>query len=154
MSRRMKTAIIALALVAVVATSGFSLGLGLAYGLDPIGGLAQDVMLSAKFDEFPALLGIGFRLADPVRVGLTADWWMATGNLVGFINYYAGPGLYAGVGAGLFDIGLRIPIGLNAYPIPELELFLEVAPTIGYNSATGDFPDPGAQGAIGFRFWF
>lgn len=147
-----KTLIIAFGLLVIVAASGFSLGLGLAYGLDPIrDGLPQNVLFSAKFDEFPALIGLGFSLRDPVHVVMTADWWLATGNLVSFINYYVGPGFYAGIGESFFDIGLRIPIGLNAYPIPELELFLEVAPAIAF---LPEFPDPGLQGAIGFRFWF
>lgn len=151
MSKKAKVLVIAIALAVVVAASGFSLGLGLAYGLDPVGGLPQNVMFSAKFDEFPFLLGLGFSLVDPVRIGVTADWWLTAGNLVGFVNYYIGPGVYAGLGGRNFDIGLRIPVGLNAYPIPELELFLEVAPAIAFLPS---FPNVGVQGAIGFRFWF
>ncbi|MFW5777122.1 MAG: hypothetical protein ACOCZB_07530 [Spirochaetota bacterium] len=146
-----KTLIIAFGLLVIVAASGFSLGLGLAYGLDPVGGLPQNVLFSMKFDEVPALLGLGFSFEEPIRIGMTADWWLASGNLVSFINYYVGPGLYAGIGENIFDIGLRIPVGLNAYPIPELELFLEIAPAVAFLPT---FPDPGLQGAVGFRFWF
>jgi hypothetical protein len=151
LSRTAKVLVIAIALAVVVAASSFSLGLGLAYGLDPVGGLPQNVMFSAKFDQVPFLLGVGASFQEPIRIGVTADWWMATGNLVSFINYYIGPGVYAGIGNGNFDIGLRIPVGINAYPIPELELFLEIAPAIGFLPT---FPSVGVQGAIGFRFWF
>ena len=145
-----KTLIIAAGLLIIVAASGFSLGLGLAYGLDPLGGVPQGVLLSAKLDELPFLLGLGYGLEGGFRLGVTADWWMAQGNLVSFLNYYIGPGLYLGI-AENFDVGLRLPIGINMYPIPELELFLEMAPAIPFYP---NFPQPGLQGSIGFRFWF
>ncbi len=147
-----KTLIIAFGLMVIVAASGFSLGLGLAFGL-PFGDSPGDsnVMFSAKLDELPFLLGLSYDLEGTFRLGLTADWWLATGNLTGPINYYLGPGLYGGISGESFDIGLRVPIGLNIYPIPELELFLEVAPALPFFP---NFPRPFAQAAAGFRFWF
>ncbi|MFW5684488.1 MAG: hypothetical protein ACOCZB_08295 [Spirochaetota bacterium] len=150
MSRKTKTLILALALLTVVAAGGFSLGLGLAYSL-PIGNLPGGIMFSLKLDEVPFILGLNYSLQDTFRVGATADWWLATGNLVGFINYYLGPGLYAGIGDDTFDVGLRVPIGINMYPIPEFELFIEIAPAIPFFP---NFPQPFAQAAGGFRFWF
>lgn len=147
-----KALLITIVLLLVVAASGFSLGLGLAYGLSPIGDLpANNVLFSAKFDQLPFLMGLTFSLQDPFRFGMTADWWMVQQPLAGIVNFYAGPGLYAGFGAGSFDIGGRIPLGLNIYPISVLELFLEVAPAIGLLPT---FPDVGLQAAVGFRFWF
>lgn len=150
MSTRAKAVIVVIGLLVVVAASGFSLGLGLAYSL-PFGSLPSGVMFSAKLDQLPFLLGISYSLENTFRLGVTADWWLASGNLVSFINYYVGPGLYGGIGNGTFDLGLRVPIGINAYPIPELELFFEIAPAIPFFP---NFPQPSLQGAAGFRFWF
>ncbi len=147
-----KVLILTVALLLVVAASGFSLGLGLAYGLSPLGGLpANNVLFSAKFDQLPFLMGLTFSLQDPFRFGMTADWWMVQQPLAGIVNFYAGPGLYTGISGGSFDIGARIPLGLNIYPINVLELFLEVAPAIAFLPT---FPDVGLQAAVGFRFWF
>jgi hypothetical protein len=79
---------------------------------------------------------------------------MAKGNLFSFINYYLGPGFYVGYQNDLF-LGGRLPIGLNVYPIKNLELFLEIAPTLAVG--IGDvvtFPVFGFQSALGLRFWF
>lgn len=144
-----KALLIAAVMVVVVSATGFSLGLGLAFA-PSFGDLpGNDVLFTAKLDQLPFLLGVAWDL-EPFRIGATADWWLATGPLAGIINYYAGPGLFLGVGAD-FDFGLRIPIGLNIYPIDALELFLEIAPAIEFIPA---FPDVGVQAAFGFRFWF
>ncbi len=149
---RKRVVLITIALLLVVAASGFSLGLGLAYGLSPIGELpASNVLFSAKFDQLPFLMGLAFSLEEPFRFGMTADWWMVQQPLAGMLNVYAGPGLYAGIARGDFDVGVRIPLGLNIYPISVLELFLEVAPAIAFLPT---FPDVGLQAAVGFRFWF
>jgi hypothetical protein len=146
-----KIAILAVVLVLLTATSAFSLGLGLAFGLDPVGNLPSNVMFSAKFDQLPFLMGLAFSFQEPFRFGFTADWWMVHEPLVGIVNVYVGPGLYAGVTGELIDFGLRIPIGFNLYPIDVLELFLEIAPAIAFLPT---FPNVGIQAAFGFRFWF
>ena len=51
--------------------------------------------------------------------------------------------------------GLRVPLGLNAFPIKPLELFIEIAPSftiIAPNSI--NFGWSGFQSGFGFRFWF
>jgi hypothetical protein len=152
-----KRTLLVLVLAAVVATSGFSIGIGGAFGLQPVGGLpGSDVMLSAKFDELPFLMGLGFAIGNDVfAMGFTADWWMYHQNLVNFINLYAGPGLFVGVGGEAFQLGARVPIGLNIWPIDVLELFLEIAPTISAVFADPiRFPEFALQAAFGFRFWF
>lgn len=147
-----KVLVIAAVLLMAVAVSGFSasFGIGGAFSLDAMGGLPSSVMLSLKVPQFPVVWGLGWNLAgDSFRLGLTADWWLYSTNLVSFINLYVGPGLYLAL-PDPFAIGARIPIGFNAFPIDPLELFLEIAPTITF-IPTIDF---GLQAAFGFRFWF
>jgi hypothetical protein len=150
-----KVLILAFVLIAVTATSGFAIGIGGSFALPQLGLPGTSVMLSAKLDQIPFLMGLGFTIGqNQFELGFTADWWLFSENLVSFINLYAGPGLYLGVAQDL-QLGGRIPVGLNIYPLDILELFLEIAPTI---SATfGDpitFPNFDFQGSFGFRFWF
>ncbi len=156
MKKRIATIAIALLLLTVTASGAFGLGIGLSYGISPLGGLpGQNLLLSVKADQLPFLLGVGARMnASTFSLGLTADWWAMNNNLVNFINYYLGLGLYAGIGQDI-ALGARLPIGLNAFPIEPLEIFLEVAPTLAFISPGGiTFPDIGLQGAVGLRFWF
>ena len=134
-----------------------SLGLGLSFGgRGAFGGTrgfgAANTMLSLKLDNQDFLLGIG---ADQNSgLAATADWWLVQKPLEGIINYYAGPGGYLGISSNSVDAGLRIPFGLNIYPIDPLELFVEIAPAIGVNIDPFRFPTFGWQTALGFRFWF
>ncbi len=154
----MKKRIVLLVLLAVIAAApAFSFGIGGAFGIDLAGGtVGPGALLSFKLDEFPAVFGVGARLGEGnFRIGVTADWWLYTTNLVNMLNLYVGPGLFLNVGTGVFDVGGRIPVGINMYVIDPLELFLEVAPVIGIEfSPVVDFPAWGVQGALGFRFWF
>jgi len=154
---RRKVVIIALVLlVAIAVPMSFATGVGAAFGL-PLGdGLpGSSLMLSLKVPQIPFLMGLGFALGeDTFQFGLTGDWWVANGNLFSFINYYLGPGFYLGYSGNLL-VGGRFPIGLNVYPIKNLELFLEIAPTVSVRlSEPIIFPVFGAQSAFGLRFWF
>lgn len=143
-------------LLVVSVPAVFATGLGVSAGL-PIGpGLpGSNVMLSLKLDQLPFLMGIGFSIGQEVfSFGFTADWWALNKNLFSFVNYYLGPGLYVGYAGGL-ALGGRLPIGLNIYPVKNLELFLEIAPTLAVGiGEVITFPLFGAQGAFGLRFWF
>ncbi|HOX92046.1 MAG TPA: hypothetical protein PLC54_03925 [Spirochaetales bacterium] len=135
--------------------SAFATGVGVAFGLQPVGGLpGSNVMLSLKMDNLP-LIGLGFSLGqNVVSFGFTADWWMVNENLFSFINFYLGPGFYLGYQTDLL-LGGRLPIGLNIFPVKSLELFLEIAPTLAVRlSDPIVFPEFGLQGAFGLRFWF
>ena len=152
-----KTWIIALVLLVVLAfgASAQTLGVGGAFSIDPLGDLPSSAMLSLKLPSIPFLWGVGAQIGqDTFQLAFTADWWLYQTNLVSFLNLYVGPGLYLAVPQP-FEIGGRVPIGLNAYPLEVLELFLEIAPTLVFFSSDGvRIPTFGLQGAFGFRFWF
>jgi hypothetical protein len=95
-------------------------------------------------------------------VHVHADVWLASRVLAEPVLWYAGVGgklllLYTG-GGNPFDeepeaaigIGLRIPIGIQWYPIEELELFLEAAPGLFLVPATSVDVDLG----LGIRYHF
>jgi hypothetical protein len=154
---RRKSLVAAIALLVFVAVPmTYATGVGAAFGL-PIGsGLpGSNVMLSLRVAQIPFLMGLGFSIGESATsFGLTGDWWVAKGNLFSFFNYYMGPGFYVGYANNLF-LGGRLPIGINVYPVKNLELFFEIAPTlaIGFGDVI-TFPVFGAQSAIGLRFWF
>jgi len=155
---RRKAVLIAIVLlVAVSIPATFAMGVGVAAGIDPLGGLpGSNLMLSLKVPQIPFLMGIGFAIGEQTfQFGLTGDWWAVNQNLFSFVNYYIGPGFYIGYEDDLV-VGGRLPIGLNIYPIKNLELFLEVAPTlaIGIGGPVVRVPVFGVQGAFGLRFWF
>ena len=70
-------------------------------------------------------------------------------------SLYIGPGLYAQIGSTM-AFGVRVPIGVQAFVLDPLVLFLEFAPALGTGLANGEINIPtfGIQGALGFRFWF
>ena len=143
-------------LMAIAVPMTFATGVGAAFGLPFGGGLpGSNVMLSLKVSQVPFLMGIGFNINENTAAfGFTGDWWVSNQNLFSFINYYLGPGFYLGYANRLL-LGGRFPIGLNVYPVKNLELFLEFAPTLAVG--IGDsitFPEWGFQSAFGLRFWF
>jgi hypothetical protein len=152
----MKKLVFLVLLVAFIGlTSAFATGIGVAAGL-PIGDLpGSDVLLSLKVDQIPFLMGIGFTIgSEKFSFGLTGDYWVLNENLFSFVNYYLGPGFYIGY-QNVLALGGRFPVGLNIFPIPNLELFVELAPTLAIQfSDPIKFPAFGLQSAFGFRFWF
>jgi hypothetical protein len=152
-----KILVAAVVLFFVASTSVFSLGIGAAFGLNGIGdgNVGNDLMLSAKLDQLPFMLGLSYHLGDPFSLGVYADWHMVRQPLVNFVNIYAGPGLFfaftdTASGEDQINLGLRVPVALYIFPVDFLELFLEIAPAFSF------IPEPklGFQSAIGFRFWF
>jgi hypothetical protein len=153
-----KVVLIALAVLvlAAVGASADTWGVGASFGLDPIGGLPQQAMLSVKAPQLPVLWGLGAQVGqDQFNLGVTADWWLYTQNLFSFVNLYVGPGLYAAL-PDPFELGARVPVGFNAYPVEVFELFLEFAPNLVFVSGREGITIPSfaLQGAFGFRFWF
>lgn len=154
-----KVLILALALTLFTAfsASAYTAAIGGEFSLKLADGLPNTALLSFRLPKFPAVFGLG--LSIPSGGGqssftLLADWWLATGNLVGFVNYYVGPGVFLNVSDGAL-LGVRVPVGLNAFPIKPLELFVELAPAISLIAPSGiSIPQWGLQAGFGFRFWF
>jgi hypothetical protein len=150
-----KVLILSVLLFVIVSVSSFSWGVGASIGVQPLGGLpGSNVMFSFKLDQLPILFGVGFTIWEDVfNFGITADWWLVNENLFSFVNFYLGPGAYLGIG-GTVNIGARLAAGLNIFPIDFLEIFFEIAPSLGLGINPIVFPVFGLQGAIGVRFWF
>jgi hypothetical protein len=152
-----KIAVLSVIMLIIISASAFSLGIGLATGLNVGDGMPSNLMLSLKLDQLPFLLGVALDFDDPFFLGLTADWWAFNENLTGPLNFYAGPGLYTAIRGGepaTISLGARVPLGLNVFLLDFFELFIEVAPTLGFLPDFGIPGSLGLQAAAGFRFWF
>lgn len=155
----MKRFLLAAAFVLILAVPAFSWGIGGTFGF---GGNTLGAGLSLKLDNLP-LLGIeAAGNEDNFRLGVTADYWLVHAPLIDFLSFYAGPGVYGRLNltgrtdGSSVDIGLRVPVGINAYLLNgTLEFFFEWAPTFGVGFNDFDFPRFGFLNfAGGFRFWF
>ncbi len=156
MKRKVLVIALALALFASVDAFAYKAALGGEFGLDVAGGLPSSALLSFRLPRFPPVIGLGLSIPEGGQASATLlfDWWLYQDNLVSFINYYVGPGVYLSIGDSV-SAGLRVPVGLNAFPIPPLELFIEFAPAIGLLVPKGiSIPQWGLQAGFGFRFWF
>ncbi len=87
------------------------------------GNFSGGVGLSLKWASFP-VVGLQYDFAGE-RFGASVDYYVIDAEgLGGSLSYFLGAGLFAGIANGDFDFGLRIPFGLQFWPVRKLELFL------------------------------
>jgi len=120
------------------------LRLGLEFG-DPIAVL---IIRPAPFD-----FKIGYDFGGNGWLFLSADYRIVSGyQVIDFLHLFLGVGAYTQIyfeQAGDLELGLRIPIGLQVFLVDSvIELFLEVAPTVGFMPTIQAFPR--WQGYLGF----
>jgi hypothetical protein len=85
-------------------------------------------------------------------------WFLGLGGYFRFYHYGSDVANYSWNG---FGGGARVPIGLSWQPLKFLEVFLDIAPSLGFQANFGDyapdkfkFPAGGWQGDFAVRFWF
>ena len=121
------------------------IGIGIVVG-EPTG-------LTFKKDNLVIGIGWSFASADD-RIDATIDWWLVEDNLTEILDWYIGAGakvrLNLNQNTDTFNIGLRIPVGIQWWPAKELEVFGEIAPGLLLFPAT-DFD---VSAGIGLRYYF
>jgi hypothetical protein len=158
MKKKVFVLALALSVFTIFNASAFTAAIGGEFGL-PIGGSLPDssALLSFRVPKVPVVFGLGAYIPKNGENGsfaLMADWWLAQGNLVSFINYYVGPGVFVGIGNNS-EFGIRVPVGLNVFPVKPLELFVEFAPAVTLLAPGAiSIPNWSLQTGFGFRFWF
>jgi hypothetical protein len=139
--------------------------------------------ITGKAPGLAPVFGLNFSFSNKTSryfVGTTADWLMYKQPLYqpAYINFYMGPGFYtslqldsvnddekAKLSSGdldtarreqinRFDLGLRIPVGVNWTPVKFLEAFLEVTPAFGITFQDPIAPNWLFQAGLGARVWF
>ena len=145
-----------------VSTGAFAARNGLALGAEAVstnfnswGG-----RFVAHLPSVPLYFGLG-GYAGPGGSGmdLTADYWVTQGHLGSVFDYFIGVGGYLALDTNpfSFSLGVRIPIGLQAWVLGNdlLEIFFEVAPAwIPVSSGGFSALTFAVQPALGFRIWF
>jgi len=188
----MKRIIMVIALAAILATgtafadhpSGFGVGVVGQYGWGSGGGLGN-VGLSLKIPAFPVYWAINFGAdSNYFAIGLTGDYYMIDQALPvptlhwflgvgGFFNFFAyNETFYNSIKASYshINLGARVPIGLSWQPLPLLEIWIDIAPSLGlfidsegkytYNNVNYTFHKGGAglfwgiPLELGLRLWF
>jgi len=188
----MKRFVIVFALIAIIATGtafadhpkGFGIGIVGSYSNWGFGGTGGG--LSLKIPDVPIFWAINASVGENyLGFGVTGDcytidkklggpfhWFMGLG---GYVNYYSYNEKYNYV-IGTADYsyswiyaGGRLPIGLSFQPIPLLEIFIDIAPSIGVGVYSGyevegtgyNRKEDGSVGLgwgapieLGIRLWF
>ena len=127
--------------------------------------------LSLKAPQLPIYWGLNLDIRQHgFGIGVTGDSYILDNTLVRNINFgwFLGLGAYAGFYSYGYEPtywtsirgGVRVPVGIYILPVNFLELFLDLAPSLGVGFYFGDYPDAfhfpeGGIGAdFGIRFWF
>lgn len=120
--------------------------------------------ITVKIGNFP-VIGANINIFNGIGLGLTVDWHAWNPPLGPFL-FYIGPGLGGNIFIGssfAFNLGIRLPIGLQWFPAKWLEIFLEVPPSIGLQLGSGGgygssgsltIPTFGIGVSLGVRFYF
>jgi hypothetical protein len=140
---------------------GLGIGVDFTYGYN--GGVGP--ALSLKLPAVPVFWSVGVGI-NSVRFLITVagDYYFIDKMLIPEIDlgWYLGLGLYfnlttwkGGDELGL-GLGARLPIGLSWQPrqVDILELFFDVAPSLGLGISPFDFPKWDVDVDFGIRLWF
>jgi len=130
------------------------------YGGWGSGGLAHTA-LSLKMPNAPVFWGINLNFSSGhFNLGISGDKYFIERALISGVglHWYVGLGAWANVGfsSGTVDLsaGARLPIGLSWHMFSFLELFMDVAPSLGVRIIPKfDFPAGGWPIELGVRLW-
>ncbi|MDR0301826.1 MAG: hypothetical protein LBI04_05880 [Treponema sp.] len=174
----MKKLVMVLALVAIIATgtafaehpSGLGIGVVGTYGFAGDFGSGMGFGLSLKIPGVPIFWGVnGSFGSDHFGIGITGDKYMIDSKISGPLGWYFGLGGYFSFYSWTFEGygfdysytwmygGVRVPVGISIQPIELLEIFIDVAPSLGIGYFSGwDYTIAGRKvesgSTIGFEF--
>jgi len=113
-----------------------------------VGGLG----ITAKFGHIP--IGIKYNFSNPAAIGASVDYHIVDDEkLIDALRFYLGLGAFLGIhfsSSNPIDLGARIPIGLQFYPIKQLEVYLGAIPTLRFLPSLS----LGLGGELGVRIHF
>jgi hypothetical protein len=116
--------------------------------------------LSLKIPKVPVFWGISMGFDNNYfSIGLSGDYYFIDRTLVpkAFLHWYLGAGgwvsFYGSDNYARLSLGARLPIGLSFQPLDFLEIFLEIAPSLGVQLIDLRFPAGGWPISLGIRVW-
>ena len=134
---------------------------GTSYGSAGFGG--GDAGLALHLADIPVYMGISLKInSERLGLGITGDLYIYDRHLVSEksfdLDWFLGLGGYANFGfmdSGINGaLGIRVPVGLSWHIDRPIELWLDIAPGLGYSIEPLEFPDWNIVAEIGFRYWF
>jgi len=152
----MNKKILAIALVLFVAIGGCfakgvtGIGIFGSYG-GSTGSTGGGLGLTIKMASFP-VLGLQYNFAGSGSFALSCDYYIVDAKAIGGpVTWFLGVGGFAGMvfgNNGYFDAGLRLPIGIQIWPVSKVEFFLSAVPAVHF------LPSPyiWLGGEIGLRY--
>ena len=132
-----------------------ALAVGGVYATGLSGGLASTISLSLRFEDTPLAIAFGGSLdEESLYLSASSDWYIVEHSLHSSLDLYAGIGAYIESGESL-RTGLRTPLGIRLRPLEIGELFAELIPAAGMDTAwESDWEIFGLQAGLGFRILF
>ena len=159
--------VISLAVIVCIGTAfadhpdGFGIGIVGGGGLHFGDGGYSHAGLSLKIPDFPVYWGIYLdgNVKNYLALTITGDYYLLDNVLVPEIDlhWYLGVGVGAFLGLGdpfMTGAAARIPIGISWQPLPLLEIFLQVVPSIGFFVVPDFYNNSSWGGELGIRLWF
>jgi len=174
--KKLASVFVLAALISVNAFADHPSGWGV--GLVGQGGFAWDgfagsggAAFSLKAPRLPIYWGINLDIRQHgFGLGVTGDSYIIDETIVSKTNFgwFMGLGVYASFYSYNYQStywtsirgGARVPIGIYVLPVDFLELFFDLAPSLGVGFYFGDyddafhFPEGGIGADFGIRFWF
>jgi hypothetical protein len=124
------------------------------------GGFGGAGALSLKFPSVPIFWAVSMSIGNGYfGLGVSGDYYFIDNQLFKTLHWYLGSGLGVGIWGFSDALGLgvsaRLPVGLSWQPIPLLEVFLQIVPSLGVAILPEfHFPHGGFGGDLGIRLWF
>jgi hypothetical protein len=117
--------------------------------------------LALKIPNTPIYWALNTRFSfSYIYLGVSGDYYFFERPIVSSIklNWFFGAGAWVNMGFGdaaVLELGGRLPVGVRWYVFEFLELFSDIAPSLGFRlSPDFYFPAGGWPIEIGVRFWF
>jgi hypothetical protein len=82
------------------------------------------------------------------------NWFLGLGGYMGMWFWQNDYRPHSGDPGMSMALGARVPVGLSWQPLKFLEVFLDVAPSLGLSVIPVRFPDWDVNFDLGARFWF
>ncbi|MDR1108520.1 MAG: DUF3996 domain-containing protein [Spirochaetaceae bacterium] len=144
--------------------NGTGIGVDFRYGI--AGGVGP--ALSLKLKPVPVYWGIGLGInRNWFGLNVSGDYYFIDRALIPDIklNWFLGAGAYVDMRfwnkdyrgddpAMSLALGARLPVGLSWQPLKFLEVFADVAPSLGFSVIPVHFPDWNVNFDFGARLWF
>ena len=147
-------------------SDGFAIGFGITTGVNGYGAYDVGGVISAKIPKVPMVIGLSpnYKNSNGLEYfgfGLNIDFWLFQHTFTDLLHMYMGAGFGLNFdsipNAFHFDLGFRIPIGMQFLFNDKYELFVEFTPHLFFlyagTAGAKQALEFRISGTVGIRFW-